>query len=180
MTTAVSLCRASLWMSSSPVPYSSAYSTRMWAAGSLPGLRTGTSGRPRLLASGAANRKPRDSIPTTAARPLSSNRSVSFSMVWRNACAFCNSGVMSRNSTPGSGKSGTSRMKRFRSMARRVEYSSASWGQEAAAGDKLYNRHRALKCAGLLAPIVPPFLVPRPLLSIEWSGLIWKGRCVHG
>ena len=55
-------------MSSWLVPYSSEYSTLMRAAGSLPGLRTGTNGSPSAAAIGAPKMKPRDSMPTMASR----------------------------------------------------------------------------------------------------------------
>ena len=63
--------------------------------GSLPGLRSGTSGLYSSSASGAANRNPRASAAAIA---------------YSNAAGSANSGVMSLNRMPGFGKSGTSRI----------------------------------------------------------------------
>ena len=100
------LGRASAWMSSWFSPYSSEYSTDMRAAGSFPGLRTGTNGRPRRSASGPPNRKPRDSMPTIAIGwRRSPPRQRSLITCW-NAFASASSGVMSRKRIPGCGKVG--------------------------------------------------------------------------
>src|SRR5258708_33479985 len=59
---------------------------------------------------GAARMKPRASMPTTLVIGAS-NGAASSSVAARNAPASPSSGVMSRNTTPGCGKSGMSRMK---------------------------------------------------------------------
>jgi len=59
---------------------------------------------------GAPSRKPRDSIDTTREMRASRNGAVMSSTARRNAVGSSNNGVMSLNTIPGLGKSGTSRM----------------------------------------------------------------------
>src|SRR5262245_46563743 len=59
--------------------------------------------------------KPRDSMPTTRSMPASRKGPVRRSIVWRKAGPCLVRVVMSLNSTPGWGKSGTSRMRAARS-----------------------------------------------------------------
>src|SRR3989442_1768574 len=105
---------ASVCISSASVPYSSAYSTRPRSAGSFPGFRIGTSPALSPSAIGAPSRKPRDSMDTTREMRASRNGAVMSSTARRNAVGSSNNGVMSLNTIPGLGKSGTSRMWRGR------------------------------------------------------------------
>src|SRR3954466_1769873 len=66
-----------------------------------------TTPRPRAYPTAAASRKPRASTPASASTP-GSRVPASASVTALNAPASANSGLRSRNSTPGSGKSGTS------------------------------------------------------------------------
>ena len=68
---------ASRWISSLSVPYSSWYSSRTTAHGSLPALRTGTNPAPMRYATGAAMMKPRASMPSTRSTATSWKRSTS-------------------------------------------------------------------------------------------------------
>src|SRR5437773_3722734 len=103
---------ASWCISRASVPYSSVYSTRCVAAGSLPGFRIGTSPAPRASASGAPNRKPRDSIDTTREIRASRYGLAISSTACPNSLASSSTGVTSLNTIPGLGKSFTSRIVR--------------------------------------------------------------------
>ncbi len=86
--------------------------------GSLPALRTGTNPARSASATGAARMNPRASIPTTWSttdRPEASRpASASASTIVAKATGSASTGVMSLNTTPGSGKSGTSTTRRRR------------------------------------------------------------------
>src|SRR6185503_7565961 len=98
-------------------PYSSEYTCRTVRPGSLPNFRAGTNDTPQCNASGAPNRKPRDSIPTTASgRGTFAPRD---SIAARNASGDWSMGMMSLNLMPFFGKSGTSRTWSSRRIMRR-------------------------------------------------------------
>ena len=94
---------ASRWISSRSVPYSSSYSSRSISHGSFPALRTGTNPAVRLYATGAANTKPRASIPSTLSTRRPSNGCARASTARLNASACASNGVMSLKMTPGFG-----------------------------------------------------------------------------
>ena len=73
-------------------------------------------GSPSWIASGAANRNPRASIPAIRSTSRSEPNSAKRLMTWRNAMGFLRRGVMSLKEMPGLGKSGTSRIYCFNSM----------------------------------------------------------------
>jgi hypothetical protein len=70
---------------------------------SFPALRTGTNPALRLYATGAANTKPRASIPSTLSMRWPSKGCASASTARLNASAWARSGVMSLKTTPGFG-----------------------------------------------------------------------------
>ena len=104
---------ASAWSSSVFLPYSSAYSALIVSSGSFPGRRAGTKPHPSLYAIAEPMKKPRASAPTTMSGLRSAAQSPRRSMVSRSASAFARSGMMSLKTTPGSGQSGTSRIRAF-------------------------------------------------------------------
>src|SRR5205085_2172411 len=103
--------RKLLWCSSRASRlYSVRISTRSTAAGSLPGLRTGTKLALRRAARAPPKMNPRASMPTIASTCSPMKRSASPSRTTWSARGLARSGVMSRKRIPGDGKSGTSRM----------------------------------------------------------------------
>jgi hypothetical protein len=90
-------------ISSTSAPYSSEYSSRTTAQGSLPALRTGTNPARRRYATGAARMNPRASMPMTRSTWRSANAATSWSMAVAKPGPSPSSGVMSRNVTPGWG-----------------------------------------------------------------------------
>src|SRR5229473_5096109 len=108
---------ASTCASSTPLPYSSAYSIRCVLYGSLPSLRTGEKPIFMRSASAAPKMNPRDSMATMRSNPRPRSRSSSASSTAWNACLSARTGVMSLKRMPGWGKSGTSRI-RLRAWSR--------------------------------------------------------------
>ena len=92
------------------MPYSSAYSWRIVVCGSDPGLRASAKPAPRLCASAGPNRKPRASAPMTMSGFRSLVSAVSAASDAPRPCGLASSGVMSRKTMPGFGKSGIERM----------------------------------------------------------------------
>ena len=94
---------ASRWISSLSEPYSSWYSSRTTAHGSLPGLRTGTNPAPIRYATAAPKMNPRDSTPTTRSTATPENSSTNPVHGVAKAAPSPSRGVMSRNVTPSLG-----------------------------------------------------------------------------
>src|SRR3954469_7549897 len=110
------LATASVCSSSASVPYSSWYSARTVAAGSLPGLRASTKPAPSSRASAGPSRKPRASAPITTSTSGGASSARPETAVSRPA-GSASTGVMSLNPIPGCGKSGISRTRARRSAA---------------------------------------------------------------
>ena len=91
-------------------PYSSEYDVRIVVCGSVPGLRASTKPAPSSRASAGPKRKPRASAPMTTSGRRSRVASVSASIAAPSPTGLASSGVMSRNTIPGFGKSGIERM----------------------------------------------------------------------
>src|SRR5512137_2324398 len=98
--------------------------------GSLPGLRTMVSPVPRVYASGAAKTKPRDSMPMIFSTRSPRQRSASASMTCLKRPGWERMGVMSLNTTPGLGKSGTSRMAARTASSMALSFSTGSGEEE--------------------------------------------------
>src|SRR5919204_4873064 len=96
--------------SSTPLPYSSAYSTRSVLYGSFPSLRTGDKPIFSRSARAAPKTNPRDSMATMRSKPRPRSRSSMSSSTVCNAFGSPSTGVMSLKRMPGWGKSGTSRI----------------------------------------------------------------------
>ena len=105
-------CTESTCNSKLSEPYSFSYVRRVTAPGSFPALRTGTNAAPNFNARSGPNRNPRASRPTTTSirfpEQFCFSRSNMMSMRLWNAFASRRTGNMSRNRTPGLGKSGWS------------------------------------------------------------------------
>jgi hypothetical protein len=76
-------------------------------------LRTGTNPAPKWYATGDAMMKPRASIPTTFSTLPRPKCTTIRSITVENASSSASSGVMSLNTMPSCGKSGTSRTSAF-------------------------------------------------------------------
>src|SRR5512137_286798 len=98
--------------------------------GSLPGLRTMVSPVPRVYASGAAKTKPRDSMPMIFSTRSPRQRSASASMTCLKRRGWERMGVMSLKTTPGLGKSGTSRMAARTAASMALSFSTGSGEEE--------------------------------------------------
>jgi hypothetical protein len=90
------------------VPYSRSYCSASTGGGSFPALRTARTPVPKRVATAAATRKPRESMPATRSAPDAMPASASVTAA--SPCRSANSGVRSLNWTPGSGKSATWRV----------------------------------------------------------------------
>ena len=116
MTTRAPRAIASAFTSSAFSPYSSMYFAVTVSGGSLPGRRAGTKPQPTSTAIAAPSRNPRASAPRIRSGLRSAVHAASSSTACLSAAWSSRSGVMSLKPTPGSGKSGTSRMRVLRSI----------------------------------------------------------------
>src|SRR4029077_14064147 len=111
---------ASECISMTASPYSRVYACEIRVDGSLPSLRTSAKPAPRRSATAPPRMNPRDSIPATISTPASRYGSASPDTAAVNATRSPSNNVMSLNTIPGRGKSGTSRIsERSRSITSR-------------------------------------------------------------
>src|SRR5690606_32214597 len=136
--------------------------------GSLPGLRTGTKPQPSSRASAAPRMKPRASMPATASGGAARQAPADASMAPANAAASASTGVMSLNTIPGRGKSGTSRIRRDQ------------WGTAALLDGGVRRRWRAgsvLRREPQQAPALAVLAhAPRPVRALAHAA----DACAHG
>jgi len=111
MSTRLLAAMSPAWISKRSAPYSSWYSTWWTGRGSFPALRIGTNPADRAWAMAVPKMKPRDSAPKTSSTLWPRNGFTISSTASASAAGSAKSGVKSLNTTPGLGKSGTSRMK---------------------------------------------------------------------
>src|SRR5438094_455952 len=179
MTTRAPCAIASAATSRAFSPYSSRYLAVTVSGGSFPGRRAGTNPQPTWQAMAPPSRKPRASAPRTRSGCRSAVHAASSSTDCRSAIGSSRSGVMSLKPMPGSGKSGTSRTRVFRSIA--VTRSLAGEFTDVPREEELGELVRRLReCLEVLDARAAPLRIPgaerRPDERLKEARLPVRGR----